>query len=275
MPPNTQFMLFLIFIFIAFGFVGAIEFSHNTVLNTFLAIIALFVTLLAFLTKNYIYLFQPVLNKKGKNLVLNANEAFVLSPTKTAIIRVEGSNVYASSFIKIPMYRSATEMNDAEKLDLSKLFARILTISSNPIKLSSQLYVINNDEYISRLRDTLNRVEEKYRELQNTGGDMHSSEMERARGEVTMWRSLLDNVAKSYSEALVLYAMTTAMGSTEEEATNIVYQRAQELAGGVSTLLGVNAFVVTGDEILDFIEPDYMIPVSTVSERIRKKTVGE
>ena len=40
-------------------------------------------------------------------------------------------------------------------------------------------------------------------------------------------------------------------------------------------MLGVNAYIVRGDEILALIEPNYMIPVETVSERIMQKNVEE
>lgn len=267
-------MLFITLIGVAIVLIVATGVTHIPILNGILAILALFVAFVAFLTKNYIYLFESIVQKKGKNLVLSSTEAFTFSPSGNAIVRREKDNVFASCFVKIPIYRSATEMSNQEKTDLSKLFGRILSLSRTPIKLSAQLYVVNKDDYITKLRGVLNVAEEKYREIQALGGDQQRAAMERARGEVTMWRSLLDNVSQTHSQGLVLYAMVTALGGTDEEATNIAYQRAEELAGGISATLGVNAAVVTGNEILTFIEPDYMIPRETVSERIRQKTMS-
>lgn len=272
--PNTQLMLFIILVGIALGIAILTELVHIPILDGVLAVLALLLTLVAFLTKNYIYLFEPVVKKKGKALVLNSGEAFVLSSTGNAVVRREGINVYGSAFVKIPIYKSGTDMTKDEKTEISKLFGRILTISKSPVKLSSQLYVVDKDAYIAKLSNMLNLSEERYRSMQTAGGDQHKAAMDRARGEVTMWRNLLDSVSKSQAQSLMVYAMVTAIGGNEEEATNIAYQRAEELAGGISTILGITASVATGQELLLFLEPEYMIPVETVSERIRQKTMG-
>jgi hypothetical protein len=167
-------------------------------------------------------------------------------------------------------------MTDQEKTELSKMFGRILTLNKNPIKLSAQLYMINKDEYIKKLRDILNRSEEKYRNMESVKdpSPARHAELERVRGEVTMWRNLLDNVDRARAQSLVLYAMVSVIGGTEEEAANLAYAQAEDLSGGISATLGVTASVVTGKEILSFIEPDFMIPTETVSERMRQKTMG-
>lgn len=273
--PNTQIMLFLALIGGVLIITVGSTVIHIQILDGVLALIALCGTLVAFLTKNYLYLFDSIIKKKGKNLVISDTEAFAFSSSGNAIIRREKENVYASCFVKIPIYRSATEMSKEEKVNLSKLFSRVLTLSKVPMRLSAQLYVVNKDEYITRLRNTLNDAEEKYREAQNASGEGQQATMERARGRVTMWRNLLDNVSSSHSKALALYAMVSALGGNDEEAANIAYQKAEELAGGISTTLGVNASVASGTEILTFIEPDYMIPREMVTERVMQKSAGE
>ncbi len=272
--PNTQLMLFAILIGAALFLVVMATSVHIAILSGILAILALLLSFVAFLTKNYIYLFNAVVNKKGKNLVLNSREAFTLSPTDNAIVRREGGTTYASAFVKVPIYKSGSEMSENEKLEISRLFGRILTLSKAPIKLSAQLSVVNKDEYILKLRGMLNQAEERYREAQAGGGNDAEIAIGRVRGEVMMWKNIMDSVSSSQSRSLVAYAMVTAVGGTEEEASNIAFQRAEELASGISTILGTVAYVVTGREMLNFIEPEYMIPVETVSERLMKKTSG-
>ena len=268
-------MLFVILIGVAGGLAAAAEISHVQLLNGVLDILALLMVLLAFLTKNYTYLFEAIMSRKGGGaLVLNAGEAFTLAPGGNAIVRRERNGVYASSFVRIPIFKSGSEMTAEEREEMSRLFGRVLTVSKSPMKLTSQLYVINKDAYIGKIRGMLNVAEDKYRNMQSLGGEQHRAALERARGEVTMWRNLLDSVSASQSQAMVTYAMVTALGGNEEEATNIAYQRAEELAGGISAVLGVSASVVTGEEMLTLLEPEHMIPVETVSERIRQKTMG-
>jgi hypothetical protein len=269
-------MLFIALIGVALIILVGSSVIHIQILDGVLALLTLCVAMVAFLTKNYLYLFDSIVKKKGKDLVVSSTEAFAFSSSGNAIIRREkGDNVYASCFIKIPIYKSATEMTKEEKTNLAKLFGRVLALSKVPMKLSAQLYVVNKDEYITKLRNTLNEAEEKYREAQSFGIDEKLANMERARGRVTMWRDLLNNVSSSQSKALALYAMVSALGGNDEEAANIAYQKAEELAGGISATLGVNASVASGNEILTFIEPDYMIPRETVTERIMQKSMGE
>ncbi len=272
--PNNRLMLFIILIGVALGLALLAEILRVPILDGVLAILALLLTMAAFLTKNYSYLFDAIRKKKGKNLVLNANEAFILSPTGNAIVRQEQGGVYGSAFVRIPIYKSGTDMTKDEKIELSKLFGRILTLSKDPVKISSQLYTINKDEYMKKLREVLNEAEERYREAQALGGDEHAAALERSRGEMTMWRSLMENVSKSRSQALIAYAMVTAQGGNEEEAANIEYQRGEELAGGLSADLGVVAFVVAGEEILTMLEPEHMVPMEVVNERIMHSTMG-
>ena len=269
-------MLFGVLTAMAIVFAVISQAIHISVLDALLAIIAILVSLAAFLTKDYLYLLDAVKKRKDRTLILGDGEASTIAPSGNAMVRRENGKIYGSAFVKIPMYRSSTEMNDEEKTEISKMFGRILTLSKNPIKLSAQLYMINKDEYINKLRDILNRSEERYRNIQASKdpGSSKSGEQARIRGEITMWRNLLDNVSSSRSQSLVLYAMVSAIGGTEEEAANIAYSQAEDLAGGISATLGVTASVVTGKEILSFVEPDFMIPTETISERMHQKTIG-
>ena len=90
-----------------------------------------------------------------------------------------------------------------------------------------------------------------------------------------MWRNLYDNISAAQAQTMVVYAMLTARGGSEEEAVNLAYQQADELTAGISSILGVNAYVIKDREILEFIEPNYMIPVETINERIRQRTIKQ
>ncbi|MDE1805066.1 MAG: hypothetical protein KGH59_04785, partial [Candidatus Micrarchaeota archaeon] len=191
-------------------------------------IIALILDLIAAATRYYTYLFIPFYKMKNRTLILSDEEPFMLAPSGNAITRRDGSDVYATSFIKIPIYKSATEMNDEEKVEFARLFSRVVSLSKVPFKLTSQMHLINKDEYINKIRDKLNEVEELY---QKAVADKVASPtmMERMKGEVTMWHNLLDSISKVQSHALFHYAMVSASGSTDEEAIALATQQAEEL----------------------------------------------
>ena len=239
----------------------------------FLAV-ALFIDILAMSTRFYSYLFIPLYKMKNRTIVLSNEEPFYIAPSGNVIITREGSDVYASAFVKIPIYKSATEMNEEEKIDFARLFSRIVSISKTPYKITTQMYLINKDEYIAKIRDKLNEVEQRYQKSMSEK-EANPSVVEREKGEVTMWHNLLESIGRIQSHALLNYVTVTATGSTEEEATALATQQADELASGIGATLGITTTMMTGEEILLVTQADYTIPFSTVSEEIRQKTVSE
>ncbi|MDE1854806.1 MAG: hypothetical protein KGH57_00590 [Candidatus Micrarchaeota archaeon] len=263
-------LIMLSFIFIIMTYVLTVD----PIIKLALAAIGLAVDVVAFSTKLYMSFFIPFMQMKGRNAVIDDTEPFTLAPSGNAIVVRKGSDIFASAFIKIPAYRSSTEMNAEEKVDFSRLFSRALTISKVPVKFGAQLYVINKDAYISNIKNKLDEAEGRYQSA-SVSKDVPKSESERIRGEVTMWHNLFDNVNKVRSQSLDAFAMVTAQGGSEEEATNLAVQQADELASGVSAVFGVTASIIEGEEILKYLEPDYMIPLATVSEQMRESHASE
>ncbi len=256
---------FLLFIYIL---------PPNPLQKFIFAILCLLFDLIAFSTKLYMDFLVPMLKMRGRTIVVDDEEAFVLAPSGEAITVRKGGDIFASAFVKIPSYRSGTEMTPEEKVEFAKLFGRALTITNRPVRFGAQLYVINKDKYIGNIRDKLNEVEERYQRA-TMNKDISKGEAERIRGEVTMWHNLLDNVNKVKSHALDAFAMITEQGNTEEEAVTLVTQQANELVAGLSSIFGIAANVVVGEDILRYIEPDYMIPVVTETEQLRGKIAEE
>jgi hypothetical protein len=271
---NAQTFLFIILLGIAVVLEIIIFSTGASIINFIIALVVLLFAVLAFATKYYTYLMLPALRMKGRSIVINPDEPFIMAPGGNAIVMREGNFTYASAFIKIPVYRSSTEMSDEEKAAFSRLFGRMLTLTTTPIKISAQLYPVNKDEYINNIKSRLDVAEEQYAKL-SVDKSIPKSESERLRGEVTMWRNLYDNISAAQAQTMVVYAMLTARGGSEEEAVNLAYQQADELTAGISSILGVNAYVIKDREILEFIEPNYMIPVETINERIRQRTIKQ
>jgi hypothetical protein len=225
-------------------------------------------------TRFYTYIFGPILRMKNRTIILDNEEPFILSPSGNAVISREGERVYATVFIKIPIYRSATEMSDEDKADFARLFSKIVTLSMTPFKISSQMYIINKDDYINSIRDKLNNAENLYQKFINDK-NVAPNLLERVKGEVTMWHNLLESIGRTQSNALMNYVSVTASGGTEEEAVSLAIQQADELAAGIGATLGTQAYVLTGEEIFLVTQPEYMIPFSTVSEEMRQRSIEE
>ncbi len=274
MAIKTNILIFTIFISISVLFAVGTLVSTNPVLTILFSIIALFFSVLGFSTRFYTYLYIPLFKSRKRNIVLSNQEAFLLSPSGNTIIINDSAGTYATAFVKIPLYRSSTEMTESEKLDLGRTFSRVLTLTKETTKFSSEMYVVNKDEYINKVRAKLQNSSEKLREMQSSEPS-NSEKLNRLKGELTMWENLISNISSSRSESLVTYNMVSAFGQNEEEASSIAYQKAEEIAAGISAALGVTAYIAEGEELLSLIEPNYMIPVETVNEIIRQKSIKE
>ena len=119
-----------------------------SLLALIIALVALGATILAFATKDYFFMFDAILHMKNMSAVIDGNDPFYLAPNGNSILVRRGGDIFATAFIKIPVYDSATEMSDEQKYNFSLLFARLISISKTPMRMSSQLNTINKDEYI-------------------------------------------------------------------------------------------------------------------------------
>lgn len=246
-----------------------------SIVQLVLGIFAVILDILAMATRYYTYLFEPFYRMKNKVAVIDSADPYALSPSGNAIIKRENDLVYATAFVKIPIYASATEMEEDAKADFAQTFGRMLSIVKEPYRITTQLYVLNKDAYVEKIRNKLNEAQERYSELigresaqEATSRKTVSPESERIRGEMTMWRNMLDSVNRARSHSLVSYAAITTVGNTEEEAVNLAVLKGDELATGISTTFGISASIASGKEILYLIEPDYMIPIANLSQQI-------
>ena len=254
-----------IFLALAASLPGGLLFN---VIKIPLLIIALVLDVLAFSSRYYTYLMLPLFDQRKQNVVLSAEQPYWLSTTSDSIMTKQGDDFVATMYINIPLYISSTEMSDEEKLAFSKQVSSLVGISKEPVRFTTELYVMNKDSYIQQLRDMISGVENEESALEQKGAS--PNDLERARGKLSMWRKMLDNVSKATSLELVSFASLSARGTKEFEAINLAQQKAKELMSGIGALLGVSPNIVTGNDLLKFVEPEFLIPYSTISEQISK-----
>ena len=233
-----------------------------------LLLIAMVLDVLAFSSRYYTYLMLPLFNQRKRNVVLSTEQPYWLSTTSDSIMKKDGEDFIATMYINIPLYASSTEMGDDEKIAFSKQVSSLVGISKEPVRFTTELYVMNKDSYIQELRDTISSVENEESALAQKGASQSS--LERVRGKLSMWRRMLDNVSKGTSLELISFASLSARGTKEFEAINLAQQKSKELMSGIGALLGVSPNIVTGDGLLKFVEPEFLIPYSTISEQISK-----
>ena len=264
---QTQLMYFITLIFASWAVIVFSFLIDITIVKFILALVAIFLGLLGFSMRYYSYILIPAIKSRGNKINLYDDPPYVLSPSGNVIFRREGNSVYASAFVKIPLYKSASEMNNDEKLEFAKLFSRLAIISQYPFKIVSQVYLVNTSIHKTTIINNINELEEKI------ANEKDERVLDRLKGALTMWHNLLDGLSKASPRDLVTFVMVSAVGGNEDEASNLAMQRAEEIASGISSLTGVNASVATRDEILLFCEPTAYVPIELITEKLRENVV--
>lgn len=233
-----------------------------------LLIIAFFIDAVAISTRFYSYLITPLIKQRKRHIVLSNEDAYWLSVSGDAILHREGEQYVATVYIKIPIYVSATEMTPEEKLEFTSQMAKLLSVGDTPTRYTTQIHIMNKDSYIDTLRNMMNSSENEEAKMMSSNASQ--KDLERVKGKVSMWHHIMDNASSTLSLEQVTYAAISSIGSKEFEAVSGVQQKAREAMSGISAVLGVTPSVMTGESILRFVEPEYLIPYSTVSEQISK-----
>ena len=233
-----------------------------------LLLCAVVVDTTAFTSRHYSYLILPLLRQRRRDVVLSNEEPYRLSSSTDSILRQNGDMFTATVYVSIPFYSSSTEMSDAEKVSFTRQVSRLVGISKEPTRYSAGFHIMNNDTYIQQLRDTISNAEGEESKLVQASAP--PADVERVRGKLSMWRKMLEHVSSATSLELVSFASISAVGGKEFEAATIAQQKARELMAGIGTTLGVSPSIVTGNDLLTFIEPEFLIPYSTVSEQISR-----
>jgi hypothetical protein len=251
---------------------GLVAYVPSLFLPTYVKIVLFIISLaldaMAFTSRYYAYLISPMLKQRKKHLSLSNENPYMLSQSGDAILRKSGEDFIATVYISVPLYRSATEMEDDEKLDFSQQISRLVGLSKEPVRYTTELYVMNKDSYIQKLRERITMTENDEAELQ--AKDAPKSDLDRTRGKLAMWRNMLDSISKGFSFELSTYVTVSAKGSKEYEASSLAQQKAKEMMSGIGSVFGVPPSIITGQDLLRFVEPEYLLPISTVTEQINK-----
>lgn len=274
---DNKILLFLGLLFGSFVCIALAAVAPPQVFPGPLKVLLLFVGMVfdvgAFASKYYAGMILPMIKQHRRSVVLSEENAYRLSESGDAILTKSGDEFVATVYATIPIYRSGTEMTPEERLDFGKQVGRLISVNKEPARFSTQMRIMNKDYYIESIRDTIESTENELVSLTQKGAP--ASETEHLRGRVEMWRNILDGVGRVQSLELINYASVSASGSNEFEAVSMAQQRARELISGISTTLGITPLMAVGDELRKFIEPEYMIPFTTVSEEITKKVEEE
>ncbi|BCS91020.1 MAG: hypothetical protein ARM1_0477 [Candidatus Micrarchaeota archaeon] len=274
MVQKGSLIFFMVFWAVSIGFlVLSISIPKGQIytipLELIAVIIAILFAILAYGTRFHSPIIIEFLNQRKKLIVLNNDYPYYIYPSNDAIVRKLSSEYVATVIIKLPMYRSATEMSEEERYTFAKNIGRALTLSDKPVRFASQLYYMNNESYISVIREQLNKAETELLSLQQQ--NVPQEKIEKAKGQLAMWRNILSAVSSSNAMQLDSVVYVSAKGVRDYEAVAYAQQRAREIISGIGAIFGVIPTIVTGQDIIKYIEPEGVITEAIVTEKIKKE----
>lgn len=214
----------------------------------------------AILFYKYGYIFVPLLTQWTRTVVLT-DTGYEIPPSQDVILKKAASGgYYASMFLGIRIFESASEKSQEQNLAYNEFFERAISNLKFVTKVSYLLYV----EDVSEKRKTIEtrRAEAQLRlAREKDKAEPDVLKLDRFEREVAKWDNELNKLIKGIKPMGALaYAMTTATGITKEAAIAAARSQANELKAVLTNALNVEIEILTADEMMKTFEWEKMIP---------------
>ena len=216
-------------------------------------------SLFTFLFWKYGYLLIPLVTERT-NVVMITKGGYEVPPSQDVIVKKTGEGVYyASAFLAIKVFESATEKSLEENVSYNEYFERAMSNLKYVTKIAYMLYVEQKRKTIET-----KRAEAQLRlARERDKGDPDVLKMDKYEREVHHWDLQLNKLIRGVKPmGVVAYAMTTAAGVSKEGAIASVKAQARELTTVLSNALNVEVKWLRGDEMLKCFEWEKFYPTS-------------
>ncbi|MEM4633563.1 MAG: hypothetical protein QW275_00220 [Candidatus Anstonellaceae archaeon] len=207
----------------------------------------------------YGYLLVPFLTHRG-NIVQIIEGGWEIPPSNDVVIKNVGGVYYASKYLGVRIFESASEKSAEENMVYSEYFERAISSVKYVTKFAIMVYMKDITEY-------RNRIETKHAEAQlrlareRDKPEPDVLKLDRYEKEVASWENQINKLTRGIKPmGLVSYIMTTAVGVSKEAAIAAATAQANELKATISNALNVQVDVLAGDEMLRCFQWEVMIP---------------
>jgi hypothetical protein len=169
---------------------------------------------------------------------------------------------YASAFLGLSIFESASEKSAEESINYSQFFERAISNIKYVTKIAYMLYV----EDVGEKRKTIEtkRAESQLRlarERDKAQPDV--LKVDRLEREVAIWDNQLQRLIKGIKPmGIIAYAQTSAVGLSKDAAIASARTQANELKTVLANALNVEVVTLTGDEMLKCFEWEKFFPIT-------------
>lgn len=209
----------------------------------------------------YGFLIIPLITQRTKTVMITS-EGFEIPSEQDVIVKASNGVFYASAFLGLKIFESATEKTIEENVSYSKYFERAISNLKYVTKIAYMLYVEDVGE--KRKMIETKRAESQLRlsrEREKPEPDV--LKIDRYERDVAHWDAQLNKLIKGVKPmGVVAYAMTTATGLSKEAAMAAARSQASELRTVLANALNVEVIQLSGDEMLKCFEWERFYPIS-------------
>jgi hypothetical protein len=241
-------LLLLIFITGGFGQFTAV-----------VVIVASFSATASLVTFKYGYWIVPFITKKVRVIEV-IDEPPEIAPGQDALIKKIGGKYYASQFLLVKIYESVTEKSEEDKEVFMDLWER----AASGLKFVTKFTVSSIIKDLTKYKESIDARKAAAQLNLASERDKPTPDqilIEKYEREITMWDNMVSKLSigdKPISN--FAYIMTTGSGSTPEMALVVAKAQANDIRSTISTTLGVEVTLLTGDDMKKCFDWEYIIP---------------
>ncbi|MCX6770049.1 MAG: hypothetical protein NT051_05230, partial [Candidatus Micrarchaeota archaeon] len=195
----------------------------------------------------YGYVIMPIVLQRS-NVVQIMEGGFEIPPTNDVVLKNINGVYYASKYLGVRIFESASEKSAEENFVYSEYFERAISSVKHVTKFALMVYMKDISEHRSR-------IETKHAEAQlrlareRDKPDPDVLRLDRYEKEVAMWENQITKLTRGIKPmGVVSYVMTTAVGVSKEAAIAAVTGQANELRATIANALNVQVDSLNGEE---------------------------
>ncbi|MCX8175014.1 MAG: hypothetical protein N3E51_02310 [Candidatus Micrarchaeota archaeon] len=241
------------------GAMGCFVGQGNAIVSFISGLLCLIGAIGAVALFKYGYLLIPLLTQRAK-IVQIMEGGYEIPPSNDVILKNVGGVYYASKFLGVRIFESASEKSVEENVVYSEYFERAISSVKYVTKFAIMVYMKDITDY-------RNRIETKHAEAQlrlareRDKPDPDVLKLDRFEKEVAMWEAQINKLTRGIKPmGCVSYVMTTAVGVSKEAAMAAATAQANELKATIANALNVQVELLSGDEMLRCFQWETAIP---------------
>jgi hypothetical protein len=214
-----------------------------------------------FLFWKYGYILVPLITERT-NIIMMSDLGYEVPPSQDVVVKKGEGVYYASAFLGIKVFESATEKSMEENVSYNEYFERAMSNLKYVTKIAYMLYV----EDVGQKRKSIEtkRAEGQLRlARERDKPEPDVLKIDKYEREVAHWDLQLNKLIRGVKPmGVVAYAMTTAAGVSKEGAIATAKAQARELTTVLSNALNVEVKWLRGDEMLKCFDWEKFYPIT-------------